>query len=118
MSKQYHPKQINLEVSLIDISLLQELTDMYFTGVLNGSVLLTISAHGTSLMFDNAEDLTLIELDPSILKDYSSKIKTMVSRLSRSVNPWTDNITASPAHQFGDIATHQTLTNWTNNTSH
>lgn len=82
---QLYPVSINMSVSQFDIETVQYLTDMYFKGVINGKVIVSITAKGTTLLFDNAEDVTYIELDDSVLRDYAESIQHVARKISHHV---------------------------------
>ena len=113
MSKQYFSKDINLVVS-IDFNVIQELTDMYFYGLISGSVVYSVTSSGTMLLFDNQEALTLIELDPSIIENYVNKIRALSKSFSNRMS-WPNESTWSSVNQ-NNLATF--LSNDVRNTTH
>lgn len=119
-----YPVNVDLHLSANDIDTYQVLTDMYFKGVINGEVILSITAKGTQLLFTNDQDVTYVELDNSVIEDYKKSVTALVKKLNSSIfdSAFKGHHINHGSHYFGDpnamsistIATNN-IANWSSN---
>jgi hypothetical protein len=124
-----YPLHIAMNIGVNELDTVQYLTNMFFRGVIEGRVEIAITIMGPTLMFTNAQDVTFVQLDNSILNEYTEAVAHVVQQINRaSHNYFTNTLVGGITTSNGGFATQPntgfgisgiglsngTLANWSN----
>jgi hypothetical protein len=101
MSNAFYPVAINMLTISHELDTVQTLTNMFFRGIVEGSVTVAIMASGTRLLFNNAESATFIELDDTIKTEYTDAVGMYIKKLhAASMDNSVWNTMSVPSHKY------------------
>ena len=76
-----------MSIGINELDTVQYLTNMFFRGLIEGKVEIAITVMGPTLMFTNAQDVTFVQLDNSILNEYTESVTHVTKTMNHSTAP-------------------------------